>query len=65
VLIVYIRVSRRSRVTRDYQQLDRNGDIFVGDPGEKTLEEQVLLEETILEIVGDDDDIELDEEIEI
>jgi hypothetical protein len=45
--------------------LDKNGDIFVGDPGEKTLEEQVLLEETILEIVGDDDDIELDEEIEI
>ena len=35
--------------------LDRNGDIFVGDLGEKTIKEQILLEEAILEIVGDDD----------
>ena len=45
--------------------LDRNGDIFVGDLREKTFEEQVLLEEAILEIVGDDDGIELDDDIEV
>jgi hypothetical protein len=33
--------------------LDRNNDIFVGDPVEKSPEEQVSLEEAILEIVSD------------
>jgi hypothetical protein len=36
--------------------LNKNGDIFVGDPAEKTLKVQVLLKEAILEIVSDDDD---------
>ena len=54
-ILIYIYMNQRV--------LDRNGDIFVGDPGEKTLEEQVLLEEAILEIVGDDD--ELDDDIEV
>lgn len=40
--------------------LDRNGDIFVGDPIEKSIEDQVLLEEAILDIIGSDD-TELDE----
>ena len=40
--------------------LDRNGDIFIGDPVEKSSEDQVLLEEAILDIIGDDD-TELDE----
>jgi hypothetical protein len=35
--------------------LDRNSDIFVGDPIEKSPEEQVSLEEAILELVGSDD----------
>jgi hypothetical protein len=54
-MLIYIYMNQRV--------LDRNGDIFVGDLGEKTLEEQVLLEEAILEIVGDDD--ELDDDIEV
>jgi hypothetical protein len=45
--LVYIYMNQRI--------LDRNSDIFVGDPVEKTPEEQVLLEEAILELVGSDD----------
>ena len=56
-MLIYIYMNQRV--------LDRNGNIFVGNPGEKTLKEQVLLEEAILEIVGDDDGIELDNDIEI
>jgi hypothetical protein len=41
--------------------LDRNGDIFVGDPAEKSIEDQILLEEAILDIVGSED-TEFDEE---
>jgi hypothetical protein len=33
--------------------LDRNSDIFIGDPVEKSLNEQVSLEEAILEMVSD------------
>jgi hypothetical protein len=39
---------------------DKNGDIFVGDLVEKSSEDQVLLEEGILDIFGDDS-TELDE----
>ena len=45
--LVYIYMNQRI--------LDKNGDIFVRDPGEKTPEEQVLLEEAISELVGGDD----------
>ena len=45
--LVYIYMNQRI--------LDRNSDIFVRDPGEKTPEEQVLLEEAISELVGGDD----------
>jgi hypothetical protein len=54
-MLIYIYMNQRV--------LDRNSDIFVGDPGEKTLEEQVLLEEAILEIVGDDDELDDDTEV--
>jgi len=54
-MLIYIYMNQRV--------LDRNGDIFVGDLGEKTLEEQVLLEEAILEIVGDDDELDDDTEV--
>ena len=40
--------------------LDRNSDIFIRDPVEKSSEDQVLLEEAILDIIGDND-TELDE----
>ena len=35
--------------------LDRNSDIFIGDPVEKSSEDQVLLKEAILDIIRDDD----------
>ena len=35
--------------------LDRNSDIFIRDPVEKSSEDQVLLEEAILDIIRDDD----------
>jgi hypothetical protein len=54
-MLIYIYMNQRV--------LDRNSNIFVGDLGEKTFEEQVLLEEAILEIVDDDD--ELDDDIEV
>ncbi len=41
--------------------LNRNGDIFVGDLVEKSSEDQVLLKEAILDIIGDES-TELDEE---
>jgi hypothetical protein len=41
--------------------LDRNSDIFVSDPVEKSSEDQVLLKEAILDIIGDES-TELDEE---
>jgi len=42
--------------------LNRNGNIFVGNPVEKSSEDQVLLEEAILDIIGDKS-TELDKEI--
>lgn len=56
-MLIYIYMNQRV--------LDRNGDIFVGDLGEKTLEEQVLLEEAILEIVGEDNGVELDDDTKV
>jgi len=35
--------------------LDRNKSLFIGDPIEKTIEEQIELEEVLLEILGSDD----------
>ena len=35
--------------------LDRNKSLFIGDPMEKTIEEQIELKETLLEILGSDD----------
>ena len=35
--------------------LDKNKSLFVGDPMEKTLEDQMELEEVLLDILGSDE----------
>ena len=45
--MIYIYVNQRV--------LDRNKSLFIGDPMEKTTEEQIELEEILLEILGDDE----------
>jgi hypothetical protein len=43
----------------------RKGDIFIAKPVENNSKQQHILEQAILEIVGDDSDIEFKEHIEI
>jgi hypothetical protein len=54
-ILIYIYINQ--------QVLDRNSNIFISNPGEKTLEEQVLLEEAILEIVSNNNKLDNDTEV--
>lgn len=55
------KVNKLIYIYMNQRVLDRNSDIFIGDLVEKSIEDQVLLKEAILDIIGSDS-TELDEE---